>query len=125
MTFKDYLNEGPISKENQNGDCYILAYKYFMDNVTKNPNLRLVHGLVSGQGALEGIIYNHAWVEDGNRIIDMTLPKKLQKSISKLQYYKIGKIKTTYKYSYDKVIEKSLNFGTYGPWETTLLRNKY
>ena len=126
MTFKTYLNEGPtgpIPKENQNGDCYILAYKYMTSH--PNKNLKLVHGLVTGQGALENIVYNHAWVEDGNKIIDLTLPKPLQKSLSVNQYYKIGKIKTVYKYSYNEVIDKSLEFQTYGPWEKKLLRNKY
>ena len=127
MTFKCYLNEGPIPKKNQNGDCYIKAYQYFQANAFKNNNLILVHGLVTGQGPLEGIVYNHAWIEDGNKIIDLTLPPKLQKSFSKSKYYKIGKIKESnvYKYNYNEVIEKSIEYKTYGPWEKKLLRNKY
>jgi len=123
MSFKDYLLEGPIPKQNQGGDCYIVSYQYFMANF--KDNLRLVHGLVTGQGSLEGIVYNHAWVEDGDKIIDMTLPKTLQKSITKSQYYKMGKIKTVYKYTEKEVIDKSMEYQTYGPWETKLLRNKY
>ncbi len=127
MTFKEFLNEGPIPKANQGGDCYEVSYQYFQKNALRNDKLRLVHGLVTGQGPLEGIVYNHAWVEDGNKIIDMTLPTKLQKSLSKSMYYKIGKIKESnvYKYNYNEVIEKSLEYKTYGPWEKKLLRNKY
>ena len=123
MTFKNYLNEDPIPKKNQGGDCYVLAYQYITSH--PNKNLKLVHGLVTGQGPLEGIIYNHAWVEDGNKIIDLTLPKPLQKSLTKDQYYKIGKIKTVYKYSYKEVLDKSMEYQTYGPWEKKLLQNKY
>lgn len=103
------------------GDCYYKAYKY----QEAHPHVILVHGLVRGQGKLEGIIYNHAWCEDSDIIIDMTLKPKLQKSFSKNIYYLLGNIKTTFRYSYQDRIEKSLEIGTYGPWESELLKSKY
>ena len=109
--FKKYLSE-------QLGDCYQKAYRYFQ----KHPNFLLVHGLVHGQGKLNGVIYDHAWVEDGNTVIDMTLPKQLQK-LNKKVYYALGKIKTTFKYDQDQVVKKSLEYETYGPWEDVLLKN--
>jgi len=122
MSFKGYIKEhADIPDENKNGDCYVVAYRYIMSH----PKVTLVHGLVHGQGALEGIVYNHAWIEDGNKIIDLTLPKKIQKSLSKDIYYAIGNIKVTFKYTYKEVIEKSQEFGTYGPWEKKLLDNEY
>jgi len=124
MSFKKYLLESPIPKKNQGGDCFVVSYQYFQKNALRNDKLRLVHGLVTGQGAIEGIVYNHAWVEDDNMVIDKTLPKNMQK-IPKSLYYKMGKIKTTYKYNYEEVLEKVVEIGTYGPWETKLLRNKY
>lgn len=129
MDFKKYyeLTEAVknIPKENQNGDCYVVSYKYFNSNCFKNKNLRLVHGLVSGQGALKGIIYCHAWCEDGETIIDMTLPPKIQKELPKGLYYAIGHIKTTFEYDYNQVNENAQKFGTYGPWEEVLIKNKY
>ncbi len=128
MTLKSLITDLPlfeaIPKANKNGDCYEVAYKYF-NSKASNKKLRLVHGLVRGQGALEGIIYNHAWVEDGNKIIDMTLDKKVQKSLPKVLYYAIGQIKVTYEYTYSEHIEKVNEYGTYGPWEKKLLSNKY
>lgn len=120
MNFKSYISES-IPEANKNGDCYIQAYNY----ISNNPKVVLVHGLVHGQGALEGIIYNHAWCEDGNKIIDMTLPVKLQKSLSKDLYYAIGQIETVHKYTYEEMIEKVVEEGTYGPWDPKLKKNKY
>ena len=50
-------------------------------------NAKLVHGMVSGQGQLEGVRFGHCWVEKGNRCIDKSngnnidFPKKLYYSL--------------------------------------------
>lgn len=103
------------------GDCYYKAYKY----QEKNPNVILVHGLVEGQGKLKGITYNHAWCEDGEMIIDMTLKPHLQTSLNKDLYYLLGNITTTFSYTFNDRLIKSLEIGTYGPWEEVLLKSKY
>ena len=105
---------------NQGGNCYQVAYQYFTNKRTG----KLVHGLVMGQGALDGIRYVHAWVEDGNTVIDKTLPQRFQK-MSKREYYKIGKITNTFSYDQEEVLEKVIETGVYGPWEKVLIRNKY
>jgi len=115
-----------IPTENQGGDCYVVAYRYFMEHNFEYENLRLVHGLVTGQGAIAGIVYNHAWVEDiDERIVyDMTMPESFR-IVPSFIYYQLGKIKTTYKYDYKEVIEKSMEYETYGPWEEELINNEY
>ena len=80
--------------------------------------------MVTGQGALQGLVYNHAWIEEGNKVLDLTLPKKHQKMDKKV-YYALGHIKTTFEYKFQEVMEKSSEIGTYGPWEKVLLKNKY
>jgi len=109
-----------IPKENMGGDCYQQALNYFNMN-----DCDLVHGLVSGQGALTGIVYNHAWCENKGKIIDMTLPKDIQKSIPIDAYYALGKIEITYKYNRESANEKMVEYGTYGPWEKDLINNRY
>lgn len=126
LTYKKFIEFNSLFESiNADGTCYVDAFKYFQDNHFKNKRLRLVHGLVDGQGALTGITYNHAWVEDGNKIIDMTLPPQYQKSLTKKQYYKIGNIKTTFSYDSKEFMENVLKFETYGPWEEKLIKNKY
>jgi hypothetical protein len=113
--------EKNIPDANKGGDCYEQALHYMQSDLSAT----LVHGLVTGQGPLEGIIYNHAWCEKNGKIIDMTLPKAAQKSLPIDFYYSIGHITVTYKYTYDQMLEKMNEFGTYGPWEKKLIRNKY
>ena len=74
------------------GTCYVDAYHY-MDS---HRNLTLVHGLVTGQGDIEGIRYNHAWVEDGDTVIDAALKGRGRDNYKfpKDLYYAIGDIKS-------------------------------
>jgi hypothetical protein len=95
-----------IPEENMHGDCYPTAFRYFMENNFKaDGSLRLVHGLVTGQGAIAGIIYNHAWVEDvdENVVYDMTMPEAFQ-ILPTPVYYQLGKVQKTYKYDYQEVV---------------------
>jgi len=63
--YKISNNIGNIPKECMGGDCFVVSGKYMMDNCRMNNNLRLVHGYVTGQGKIEGIRYEHGWIEDG------------------------------------------------------------
>ena len=107
------------------GVCYEASYQYFNRNY--KDGMKLVHGLVDGQGPLEGIRYNHAWIEFNGVVIDMTLPPKVQKSLPVVLYRSIGNIskKETFEYSQMEVFEKVQEYKTYGPWEKILLKNKY
>ena len=101
-----------IPEKNKHGDCYVQAFHY----VQSHPNTTLVHGIVTGQGAIEGIQYNHAWVEEGNNVIDKTV----NLTIPIIIYYAIGNIKLVKKYSFKETIENALRYGTYGPWDEEL-----
>ena len=105
-----------IPEENKHGNCYVVALHKFMENPKR---YTLVHGVVSGQGPLEGIEYNHAWVidEKTDTVIDMTLPKGNQKIPVGLYYY-IGKISITREYKGPEVLEMLDKYGTYGPWDS-------
>ena len=112
-----------LPSANQGGSCYEDALNYFSMKSIKNKKLRLVHGLVTGQGPIEGVVYGHAWVEDGKTVIDATknpvlkLPARL--------YYAIGNIKKVFKYDRKEVSEQVTEFKTYGPWEPIILSNRY
>lgn len=108
-----------VPAENQGGSCFVDAYHEFM----KNPNqYTLVHGVVSGQGPLEGIRYCHAWVLDGDIVIDRTLDPEMQR-LPKALYYYIGQIEITREYDLKAVHAMTAEFGTYGPWDDIF--NKY
>jgi hypothetical protein len=106
-----------ISKENQGGQCFPNAYKY----QSEHPEVTLVHGLVTGQGPIKGIVYSHAWCELDDMVIDptpgITVPKAL--------YYKVGKITDTFKYNLLEKLKISFKTGNYGPWEPKLIESFY
>lgn len=118
------LKHADIPEDNQNGTCFEDAMHYLMDKDGRGKNgLLLCHGLVTGQGAIRGVVYNHAWVEDGGTVIDETVPIKMDKRI----YYAIGNIKekTVFRYTFAEMQKKVAKFKTYGPWEPVLIKNKY
>ena len=117
-----YHNE--IPDENQNGTCYQDAMDYMMTHSKRGKDdILLCHGLVTGQGAIKGIVYNHAWIEKGNKVIDETVNLTIDKRV----YYAIGNIKekNVFRYTFDEMAKKVTKFKTYGPWEKVLLNNKY
>lgn len=105
-----------IPEENKHGNCFVAALHKFMENPRR---YTLVHGVVSGQGPLEGIEYCHAWVIDENtdQVIDMTLPSGNQKMPVGL-YYAIGRISITKEYKASDVAKMLDKYGTYGPWDS-------
>lgn len=107
----DELN---VPDENKNGDCFEVALNTFFKDPSR---YTLVHGVVNGQGPLEGIQYCHAWVidEDEDCVIDNTQPthKKLPTGL----YYMLGKIETTREYGLSEAVEMMNKYGTYGPWD--------
>lgn len=107
-------------KKEKLGDCFVSAFR----KQQNNRHFILVHALITGQGAIEGIIYNHAWCEHDGFVYDDTLPdnfKKMKKEI----YYSLARVQTTFKYNEKQTLLKILEFKTYGPWEEVLINNKF
>ena len=115
------VNLDDIPDENKHGNCFVQALHKFMENPQK---YTLVHGVVTGQGSLEGIQYCHAWVIDerNEQVIDMTQPAGHQKIPVGL-YYMIGQIELTHEYRAKDVLEMLDKYETYGPWDPVF--NKY
>ena len=99
------------------GDCYQAAGRYVMDNALQgsNQNLILVHGIVSGQGEIAGVRYGHAWVENGEEVIDVAGGRELR--VPKIIYYAIGNIDNTFRYTPEEMREKLIESETWGPWD--------
>ena len=108
-----------IPVANRNGNCFQTAWRAFYQNISKSP--LLVHGIITGQGPIEGIKYNHAWVEIGDIVIDKTIPM-FAKGFPKDAYYRLAEADEDkiFKYAAKEVAKKAQEFGTYGPWEDVL-----
>ena len=135
---RKYIREAITPSGNAGGDCYEAAGKYMMDNCQfEGCNLTLVHGEVQGQGPLSGVRYGHAWVEDGNMVIDRSNGRDLK--MPKAIYYAIGAIASPdmskwgtpaglndpdlftggniHKYSWEDARTKILDSENWGPWD--------
>ena len=102
------------------GDCYEANGNYFMNKafILSNSKMRLVHGEVTGQGSLEGVNYGHAWVEDGDTVIDVSGGKSLR--IPKAVYYALGGIdknNNLHKYDLADFRRKIAEYEHWGPWD--------
>jgi len=116
--YEDDILEEDISENNKGGDCYMVAAKYLENEYFKgNKNLVLVHGEVEGQGAIAGIRYGHAWVEDGDMVIDKSGNRDIH--LPKIIYYSLGNINPNkaFKYNYEQMRKKTLEYGHWGPWD--------
>lgn len=107
-------------KASGTGDCYEANGRYFMDKSLYggDGNMRLVHGEVTGQGSLEGVNYGHAWVEDGNTVIDMSNGRAVR--MPKAAYYALGNIEANdnmHKYTASEFRRNVLKHEHWGPWD--------
>ena len=102
------------SKKKPTGDCFESAGKYIIDN-GRNGDLILVHGLAIGRGPIAGIKFSHAWIEQGDLVIDVANGRHIE--LPKNIYYALGNISETFKYTFEDVLKKTLDTGHWGPWD--------
>jgi hypothetical protein len=128
-TDTDYARGGGVGgkKKTDMGDCYFVAGRVALDNQFKNGEKRefigtpyLVHAEVRGQGALTGIRYGHAWVEDDVLVYDNSNNRTLV--VPKQYYYMVGDIQTDdpkkyRRYTFEEARNKMAETGNYGCWD--------
>ena len=108
-----------LDDQNKSGDCYETAGRIVTDELIKgsNKDIILVHGIVTGQGPIRGIQYGHAWVEEGDEVIDNSNGRNLR--LPKILYYALGNIdpESTFRYTMEEARRKILDNGNWGPWD--------
>lgn len=120
-----YKAGGRLAKKYQGGDCYCIAGKFALNDVSEIGGHKfigtpyVVHAEVEGRGALTGIRYGHAWVEDDLMIFDYSNSKKI--IFPKELYYTMGKViqeqPKYYKYTFEEACQKMQETGHYGCWD--------
>ncbi len=101
------------------GNCFEIHGRVMLDY--KEEDWILVHAEVSGQRKLAGLRYAHAWLENGDEVIDMANgttnvhPRRV--------YYAVGQLSElpgcVARYTAQEAREKMLTEGHFGPWELT------
>lgn len=101
------------------GDCFVvaghLAVKYH-----GNPDVRIVHALVMGQGKLEGVRFAHAYVVEGDMVIDQSNGKDVR--MVRALYEAVGNVRKAeagayVEYTPEETVQKMVKFRHYGPWD--------
>lgn len=97
------------------GDCYQAAFNLA---TAGGKGLSLYHGTVTGQGALSGVPYGHAWVErEGSpfaTVLDHSNGRELEMPAP--VYRAIGRARDLRRYSPEEARALALRTGHYGPW---------
>lgn len=109
-----------LLKEIAQGDCYEAAGNLILPMFSQNPvpkDAKMVHGMVDGQGALQGKRYGHAWVETDDTVYDYANGRKLE--IPKAVYYGIGNIRKedNHYYTPEEARDWIMKTKHWGPWE--------
>jgi len=119
---KKYGNE----RMTGDGDCFEAAVRVMFEELTPEERSRAVicHGVPLGQGEIEGIRFDHAWVEvadeqfpDAVTVLDYSNGREIQ--IPREVYYAIGKIKSddVKRFTMQEATEQMNEKGFYGPWD--------
>lgn len=109
-----------IPKENKGGDCFVAAIdcarQLSRRYKTRDKAVFVCHGIVTGEGPIEGVKYEHAWVEVGNKVYDWSNGNTHTVMIS--YYYQRGKIEPgeVHRYLFEEAIAKLTEHKHYGPW---------
>jgi hypothetical protein len=114
-----------VPKGNRNGDCYETAGKFALNNLKglKGHDFvgipYVVHAEVEGQGAIAGIRYGHAWIEDDVMVYDFSNGREI--IFPKVLYYHLGNViqeqPKYFKYTFEEATRKMLDTGHYGSWD--------
>lgn len=124
-SFAQYI----IERHDGDGDCMVAAANLMLrfnsnffgkKEQSKSGKPILVHALVYGQGAVKRLRFPHAWVEDGDTVIDQSNGRDVR--MDKRVYYAIGGIKPKEKgayatYNYIEMTRKLRTTMHYGPWD--------
>jgi len=97
------------------GDCYQAGGRLIMEYF--GHDVKLVHGMVSGQGQLEGNRFGHCWVEVKDKVLDHSNDK--EQELPKQLYYIMGRIdpKECHYYTPREASGKMLKHEHWGPWD--------
>jgi hypothetical protein len=126
IAHEKFKTGGKISKKNKHGDCYVVAGRIALNNrLPKGENREFVgepyvtHAQVMGQGAIAGLKYGHAWVEDDVYVYDYSNGRELK--IPKVVYYKLGQVieqqPIYFKYTFGEAKRKMAETGHFGSWD--------
>ena len=110
------FREKTKSKPKAVGDCYEAAGKYMLSH--PGEGLKLIHAEVQGQGSIADITFGHAFIVDGNDVIDKSNGRNIR--MPAVIYFALGQINNIgnyHEYSDDDLFAHIAKYKHWGPWE--------
>lgn len=104
--------------EGERGNCYqgaALIADYLVGAGLPEEKIRIAHGMVSGQGRLRGIRFDHAWVEIAERWV---MDGETWGTLHRARYYDLGSIRheDVSRYTIAEAGHQMVSTEHYGPW---------
>lgn len=104
------------------GDCFEAAGRYITDH-KEVEGIYLVHGEVEGQEHLAGVRFGHAWIEQGEDCIEVSMGRFVV--VPKILYYNLGQIygheppwePNIHRYTPVETVINILKYKHWGPWD--------
>jgi hypothetical protein len=135
---KSQNNYEDIPESLKGGDCFTDAFNYIFTQgiLGGKKDLQLVHAIICPlMGPLAGVKFGHAWVEDGNKVIDTS---RSNQEFERQTFYMLGglinfpnsrdfqdknfqmsfKEELIHRYSVEDAQKMTVKHERYGPWET-------
>jgi hypothetical protein len=124
---KKYGNERQFG----DGDCFQAATNLLFDKFAGEPSARICHGVPLGKGKIEGIRFDHGWVEveeevgelpDGEKVYDTMVYDYSNGKEMKMPaafYYHFGEIRSedVKRFTAEEALTEMKEKGFYGPWD--------
>jgi len=113
----------PSTDTSWQGNCYLNAIQFVIKY--DEEDYKVCHGIVRGQGRIDGNYISHAWVEDHTHCYDTDARTNNVCKISKILYYAIGNIKPSEvrRYNRVEVFENISKVDNAGPWDEKLIHH--
>ena len=103
------------------GECFNKTADYALDHWDESDDVKIIHGLIIGQGPIEGILHGHAWLQKGDQVIDLENNISLDVST----YEALAQIKYKKEYTIKEALKAMSEAGHKGPWDRKILEVNY
>ena len=101
-----------MKKVKGKGNCFNKTAEYAIHNKDAT-DIKIVHGIIVGQGPIEGLEHGHAWLVKGDSVID--LENGITMEIK--AYEKAARLKHKVTYSIKAALRLINSSGHLGPWD--------
>lgn len=99
------------------GGCFNKTSDYAALNRTAT-DIKVVHGIIIGQGPIEGVEHGHAWLQKGNLVIDLENGIEMDSDA----FEQVARLKYKVTYTLQEAVDLMYEFDHKGPWDKKITK---